>query len=572
MIEAGPSSSLSVLLGVLRQQAGNGQLVLEQNDGVRKLYLKQGELVHLSSEVAGERFGSYLLRQGVLDFPALKLLLAEDGDQRIGARAVRGGRMAEADRDDHLRAHQEQILINALEHPILNWTWTADGQEDPLSQDLHFNLQHRQFIWRTFQESNALMDLVTILEAEVDWRWEGRWDLLDALTDLPLTPGTAYALSFLTADPISFETFRSLSNLTREEAGRFIGTLWALGALVLTSGKLPPLTLPVPRPDPAAPPEPTPAAPPAWRPDPDLLESAQFSLNDQPEFLDVDPEPGEARPHEITLNEWALDDPELHPGDRSPAGPRLRPAELSPAGPRPAAAEGSPAGPRPQPQPHALPQPEPPPQPPEAAIPNPRYEFIELDQAPAGEPEPNWVTELPTSLPSPQRLPEVSDLERLVPLEPIPMESLGVHARGRKLLAQARHQVQLNHTVEAVRTLEQAVRLDLEGDAAFQAWLLLGRLRAVNPAWATRSILALQNAARLRPGQAEPWALMAEIYHRKGFEADAATCFLKALKLDPSLPVPPGLELDLPARPAPQPKEPAKGLLGTFRSLLGRKS
>ena len=65
---------------------------------------------------------------------------------------------------------------------------------------------------------------------------------------------------------------------------------------------------------------------------------------------------------------------------------------------------------------------------------------------------------------------------------------------------------------------------------------------------------------------------MAEIYHRKGFEADASTCFLKALKLDPSLPVPPGLELDLPARPAPQPKEPAKGLLGTFRSLLGRKS
>ena len=355
MIEAGPSSSLSVLLGVLRQQAGNGQLVLEQNDGVRKLYLKQGELVHLSSEVAGERFGSYLLRQGVLDFPALKLLLAEDGDQRIGARAVRGGRMAEADRDDHLRAHQEQILINALEHPILNWTWTADGQEDPLSQDLHFNLQHRQFIWRTFQESNALMDLVTILEAEVDWRWEGRWDLLDALTDLPLTPGTAYALSFLTADPISFETFRSLSNLTREEAGRFIGTLWALGALVLTSGKLPPLTLPVPRPDPAAPPEPTPAAPPAWRPDPDLLESAQFSLHDQPEFLDVDPEPGEARPHEITLNEWALDDPELHPGDRSPAGPRLRPAELSPAGPRPAAAEGLRPAPGPSPSPMPCP-------------------------------------------------------------------------------------------------------------------------------------------------------------------------------------------------------------------------
>ena len=580
MREAGPSSSLSVLLGVLRQETRNGELVLEQNDGVRKLYLRKGELVHLNSEVAGERFGSYLLRQGILDFPALKLLLAEAGDQRIGARVMRGGRMSEADRDGLLQNHQEQILINALEHPILNWTWNPDGPVDPLSQDLHFDLQHRQFIWRTFQESNALSDLVTILEAETSWRWEGRWDLLDALSDLPLTPGTAYALSFLTADPISFETFRSLSNLSGEEAGRFIGTLWALGALVLTSGTLPAMPLP---PAPAGPgvpmapagpePEPAPEPYPTWRAEPEQLDAAQLALNAQPEFLDLDPESEAGREAGTLMDELGYLESGGRPVELSPAGPRLRPADLSPAGPRPPQADLSPAGSR-------LPPPDPAPAAPRAQPPEPnparRYDFIELNPAPAREPEPNPPADLPQGgprlQPSPtfDELPELPDLDRLNQLEPAPMDSLGVHARGRKLLAQARHQVLLNHTVEAVRTLEQAVRLELEGDSAFEAWLLLGRLRSVNPAWSTRAILALQNAARLRPRHAEPWSLMAEIYHRKGFQADAATCFMKALKLDPSLPVPADLVLHDTSRQAPA-KEPAKGLLGTFRSLLGRK-
>jgi len=90
MSEAGSSKSLSVLLGALRQERRDGELVLTQNDGVRKLYLSRGELVHLNSEVAGEKFGSYLLRQGILDFPALKLLLDNDRDQRIGTK-VRAG-------------------------------------------------------------------------------------------------------------------------------------------------------------------------------------------------------------------------------------------------------------------------------------------------------------------------------------------------------------------------------------------------------------------------------------------------------------------------------------------------
>ena len=37
-------------------------------------------------------------------------------------------------------------------------------------------------------------------------------------------------------------------------------------------------------------------------------------------------------------------------------------------------------------------------------------------------------------------------------------------------------------TVEAVRLLEQSVKLEGEADAAYEPWLLLGRCRLANPA------------------------------------------------------------------------------------------
>ena len=234
-----PQKNLSILLGALRQETGDGELILEQNDGVRRLFLCQGELIHLRSDVAGEQFGGYLLRQGFLDLESLNQLLASKERDRIGEKVIQGGLMTLEERDDMLQNLQEMIMVHALEHPILNWTWNAGPKDRLLSYDLHFQLDHRHFIWRTFQESKELMDLVKVLETEVTWTWASRGDLLDVLCDLPLTPSIAYALSFLTADPISFETFRFLSNLDPEGAGRLIGTLWALGALALSEGELP---------------------------------------------------------------------------------------------------------------------------------------------------------------------------------------------------------------------------------------------------------------------------------------------------------------------------------------------
>jgi tetratricopeptide (TPR) repeat protein len=98
--------------------------------------------------------------------------------------------------------------------------------------------------------------------------------------------------------------------------------------------------------------------------------------------------------------------------------------------------------------------------------------------------------------------------------------------------------------------------------------MLLGRLRLSNPAWSTRAIEALQVASRLNPRAAEPWALMGELYHRKGFHANAQGCFRRALELDPSVAVPAGWSQEDPALPVA--KEDHPGLMGKLRGMFGR--
>ena len=238
---ANVQKSLSVLLGTLRQSAGDGELILRQNDGVRSLYLSQGELIHLRSMVAGEQFGSHLLRKGIFDLRMLEQLLASDQNQRIGVKVIQGGFLNPAERDEQLRELQEMVMVCALERPIHHWAWNPGSKERFLSDDLHFQLQHRHFVWRTFQGSKDLVDLLEELEHQTSWKWQGLGDVLGILSDLPLTPNIAYALTFLSTEPISFETFQFLSNLPPKEAGQLIGTLWALGALALCEGKLPAL-------------------------------------------------------------------------------------------------------------------------------------------------------------------------------------------------------------------------------------------------------------------------------------------------------------------------------------------
>jgi tetratricopeptide (TPR) repeat protein len=147
-------------------------------------------------------------------------------------------------------------------------------------------------------------------------------------------------------------------------------------------------------------------------------------------------------------------------------------------------------------------------------------------------------------------------------------ENLSAVERARHLVVKARSYLMQDRTSEAIRALEQAIKLDGDSPGAFESWLLLGRLRLTNPAWSTRAIEALQVASRLNPRAAEPWALMGELYHRKGFKANAQGCFRRALDLDPSVAVPAGWSRETPALPAP--RESQIGLMGRLRGMFGR--
>jgi hypothetical protein len=311
VIQATPSNHLPTILAALRQQELDGELVLEQNDGLRRLHWRKGELVYLQSDAAGEQFGNYLLRQGVLDFQGLNQLLASSERCRLGEKVVQTGMMSVEQRDAHLRELQEQVMVHALEHPILRLAWNPDASNVKLSEDLHLKLDHRHFIWNTFLEAHNLQPTFDLLHARGEWKWEGIPGLLEAVSDLPLTPATAYALSFLGSEPISFDTFLSLSDLHEEDASRIFLILWAVGALSLTQGELPPLTgaepaaplapppvaVPVPAPVPAyipAPIPPIPAPVPPAIPEPAPVEAPAPAIAppplEPPEVIELDPD------------------------------------------------------------------------------------------------------------------------------------------------------------------------------------------------------------------------------------------------------------------------------------------
>ncbi|WP_243287384.1 tetratricopeptide repeat protein [Geothrix terrae] len=460
---------LPALMGSLHQQRAEGELVLEQNDGTRRLYWRGGDLVYLRSDAVGEQFGNFLIRRGVLDMASLKELLADGEGSRMGDRVVQSGLMTVAERDKRLHELLGSVLLHAMEHPILKMSWMPGVLEDNLSGDLQFWLDHRRLVWDTFQSAKVDLELVEMFQSEPDWRWEARADLLESLSDLSLTPTLAYALSLLGSEPLGYETINSLSGLSPGESARLVATLWALGGLNLVRGDLPLLPResapPTPAPEPLEPPEP-------------VFESIPVLEPEAP------PEPI------LLLEEEDFPPPRAH-------------------------------------TPRSLPPPAP-----------------ETVERAFNEPTPSVLPLLPS------RMDE---------------ESLPSADRAHHLVVKAKSYVMQNRTSEAIRALEQSIKLDGDSPAAYEAWLLLGRLRLTNPAWSTRAVEALQVASRIRPRAAEPWALMGELYHRKGFRANAQGCFRRALELDPSVAVP----SDYGGQDAPDVSR-GEGLMGRLRSMLGR--
>ncbi|HWQ10601.1 MAG TPA: hypothetical protein VN436_15880, partial [Holophaga sp.] len=232
-----PYMNLPIMLAGIRQADVTGELVLEQNDGTRRFRFDRGVLTSLRGEAAGEQFGSYLLRTGILDLAALNDLLADSGTGHLGEKVVAWGMMTAEERDTLLASLQEQVLLHALEHPVIGWTW-----EEPTGQaasDGRVRLEPRQLIWRAFQESTNLDGFLEILRKETSWSWMGRPDLMDRLGNLPLTPATAYASTFFTAEPVGFEAFRFLGRLEEADAARLLSALWAMGDLVRSPAREP---------------------------------------------------------------------------------------------------------------------------------------------------------------------------------------------------------------------------------------------------------------------------------------------------------------------------------------------
>jgi tetratricopeptide (TPR) repeat protein len=448
---------LPALMGSLHQQRAEGELVLEQNDGTRRLYWANGDLKYLRSDAVGEQFGNFLIRRGVLDMASLKELLADGEGARVGDRVVQWGLMTQEECNERLHELLGSVLLHAMEHTILRMTWIPGPLGDNLSGDLQFRLDHHWLVWDTFQSAKIDQELVAMFQSKPDWRWKALPNLLEALSDLPLTPTLAYALSLLGSEPLGLDTIAALTGLPPEEAAKLVATLWALGGLDLVRGELPL----IPKEDP----------PPLALPTP----QAELEIE-----LEPDPE----------LDQILLMQEDLVP-------PQARPF-------------------------HA--------------------DSLELDL-----PEPT-----PTSLPL---MPEEEG-------EPAAAE------RAHQLLVKAKSYIMQDRTSEAIRSLEQAIKLDGDSPGAFETWMLLGRLRLSNPAWSTRAIEALQMASRLNPRAAEPWALMGELYHRKGFKANAQGCFRRALELDPSVAVPAGWSQDDPV--APTTKESQAGLMGKLRGMFGR--
>ncbi len=459
---------LAAMLGFLHQTRAEGELLLEQNDGNRRFYLKGGDLCYLRSDAVGEQFGNYLIRLGVLDYNALKDLLAEDG-ARVGDRVVQWGLLTETQRDERLRELFGSILLHAVEHPVLTMTWTEGAVGSSLGQDLQFTLDHRTLVWEVYRQMQTLDSLVEKFEAEPDWKWLAREGLMDAVADLTLTPRLAFAISQLGREPMSFATFVSVTGLEEPEAARLLAALWALGGVEMEGAEKSSLAT-------ARPSDPKIATVEHTKEHPKLPRRANFLV--PPPLAVKAPEPVAEVDSEPVYE--SVDDP-----------PPVR----------------------------DIPVPPPP---------------IEVSSAPSPGAEP--VTQ--GAADSPQA--KARALYR---------QSEGLNTQGR--------------TSEAIRALEQAVKLDADSPKSYDAWMLLGDLRQGNPAWSTRAVEAFQSAARAQPKKGEPWLRMGQLYHRKGFGTNATGCFRKAMELDPSLEVP---DDALGVEPSAAPKE---GVFGRLRGLFG---
>ena len=182
-MEESPGLALPALMGSLCQLQARGSLVLRQADGTRVLHWRAGRLVGVDGE---------------------------------GPSRVRPG--------DRLR--------DALAQPLLGFTWEA--QEPSVEKGAEGAL--RVDIWDAFQRMALVRPQASPWRGDEAAHWRGREGLLESLSDLPMTPALAYAVSRMGAEPLTIAALATLAALPMEDAAWLMASLWVLGGVTREEG------------------------------------------------------------------------------------------------------------------------------------------------------------------------------------------------------------------------------------------------------------------------------------------------------------------------------------------------
>jgi ribosomal protein L30E len=121
---------LTQILIQLQEQKATGSLILQNNEAVKSIHLKEGNIVYASSNLPGDRLGEILFRLGKItpeQFKRSVELLKETGKQQ-GAILVEEGYITAKELFEGLK-HQVKEIIYSL------FLW-EEGQYQFIEEDL----------------------------------------------------------------------------------------------------------------------------------------------------------------------------------------------------------------------------------------------------------------------------------------------------------------------------------------------------------------------------------------------------------------------------------------------------
>jgi hypothetical protein len=147
---SGPPADPTPLFGLLRTiyvESRSGRLHLSHSHGRRTLSILRGQILHASSDVAGERLGDVLVRFGLLAQAdvdqAMQRVLEERA--RLGAVLVEMGRIERARLEEAVGLHARELLFSVLDEAGVSVAF-EEVPEGELETDLVCRMSMAQVI------------------------------------------------------------------------------------------------------------------------------------------------------------------------------------------------------------------------------------------------------------------------------------------------------------------------------------------------------------------------------------------------------------------------------------------